>query len=43
MPTDPEVLVALLAVERFTGRGITPDDFAQIQAAGVGFRITDPG
>ncbi|WP_207913891.1 DUF6461 domain-containing protein [Micromonospora sp. KC213] len=40
---DDRVPKGLVAVERFTGRGITPDDFAQIQAAGVGFRISDPG
>ncbi|MCW6006248.1 hypothetical protein K1W54_16935 [Micromonospora sp. CPCC 205371] len=30
----------LVAVERFTGRGITADDLAQIEAAGIGYRIT---
>ncbi|HEX8628071.1 MAG TPA: DUF6461 domain-containing protein, partial [Catenuloplanes sp.] len=30
----------LVAVERFTGRGITPDDLAVIDEAGVGYRVT---
>ncbi|MEH1129571.1 DUF6461 domain-containing protein [Micromonospora sp. CPCC 206061] len=30
----------LVAVERFTGRGITADDLAQIEAADIGYRIT---
>jgi hypothetical protein len=30
----------LVAVERFTGRGITPDDLAHIEATGIGYRIT---
>ncbi|MFC0531734.1 DUF6461 domain-containing protein [Phytohabitans kaempferiae] len=29
----------LVAVERFTGRGLTADDMARIEAAGIGFRI----
>jgi hypothetical protein len=30
----------LVAVERFTGRGVTPDDLAHIEATGIGYRIT---
>jgi hypothetical protein len=31
--------MGLVAVARFTGRGITADDLARIVAADVGFRI----
>lgn len=31
----------LVAVERFTGRGITADDLAHIEAAGIGYRIAE--
>lgn len=30
----------LVAVERFTGRGITPEDLAKIEAIGMAYRIT---
>jgi hypothetical protein len=29
----------LVAVERFTGRGVTPDDLAGIAGTGIGYRI----
>ncbi|WP_207946746.1 DUF6461 domain-containing protein [Actinomadura sp. 7K507] len=32
-------MMGLLAVQRFTGRGITAEDLAGIEAAGIGFRI----
>jgi hypothetical protein len=31
----------LVAVERFTGRGITADDLARIEAADIGYRIAE--
>jgi hypothetical protein len=32
-------LMGLVAVQRFTGHGITAEDLARIEAAGIGFRI----
>ncbi|MFB9688752.1 DUF6461 domain-containing protein [Amycolatopsis plumensis] len=33
----------LVAVERFTGRGLYPEDLEDIDRAGVAYRISDPG